>query len=146
MIKYVFLTLAFVCLSLVGSTQTLDNFKQKLEQPDSVNSASIQVFEHGLGDAISTVSSSDEFNVYRVNIFFDNGQNARFKAQEAEAKFKELYPEIPSYLVYENPYFKITVGNCTSSQEAIIMLGKLRENFPKSFLAREMVKITTLLD
>lgn len=45
---------------------------------------------------------------YRV-IFFDNGQDAAPGTLCAEALFKETYPGIMVYPVYENPYFKVAV-------------------------------------
>ena len=79
---------------------------------------------------------------YRVRIFLDNGQNARASANGAIARFREIYPDIPAYLSYENPYFKVTVGNCLTSEEAIILLGKIRDAFDRAFLVREEISLS----
>lgn len=35
------------------------------------------------------------------------------------------------YPVYENPYFKVAVGNCLTAEEAIILKGKIAIDFPQ---------------
>lgn len=131
--------------------QSLTDFKAKLSSPDSLYLSRVEVREQG--NASSALNSlgqktlaSDKINIYRVNIFFDNSQDARAAAQKTDEKFKELFADIPSYLVYENPYFKLTVGNCTSSEEAIVLLGQLRSHFENAFVSRENVTLETLLD
>ena len=41
------------------------------------------------------------------------------------AKFKEIYPSIPVYMDYDDPYFKVTAGNCITYEEAVILCGKI---------------------
>lgn len=83
---------------------------------------------------------------YRVCIFFDNGQDARAGAFAAEALFKETYPGIMVYPVYENPYFKVVVGNCLTAEEAIILKGKIASTFPKAFVKSEEFSMADLLN
>lgn len=62
--------------------------------------------------------------------------------QRGHRRFREIYPDIPAYLSYENPYFKVTVGNCLTSEEAIILLGKIRDAFDRAFLVREEISLS----
>jgi hypothetical protein len=59
-------------------------------------------------------------------------------------KFEELFPDIPATMTHENPYFKVSVGFCISNDEALILLNKLRKEFPKAFLVRERVSVDEL--
>ena len=36
-------------------------------------------------------------------------------------------------MFYENPYFRVTVGNCLTLEEAIILKGRVSGTFPKAF-------------
>ena len=93
------------------------------------------VVEHG--DAAGVVSRESQsndrirFKGYRIGIFFDNGAEARANALAAKQTFETAFPDIPVYLVYENPYFKVSAGNCVTSEEAIVLLGKIRSQFPE---------------
>ena len=74
------------------------------------------------------------------------GQDARAGAFAAEALFKETYPGIMVYPVYENPYFKVVVGNCLTAEEAIILKGKIASTFPKAFVKSEEFSMADLLN
>ena len=82
--------------------------------------------------------------ISRISIFFDNSQNARAGAVETLEKFKELFPEIPASMTHENPYFKVSAGFCISNEEALILLNRLRKEFPKAFIVRERVSVDEL--
>lgn len=104
----------------------------------------VQVTEQG--DAATIVSNNLEapqkaINGYRIVIFMSNSQTARRDAIAAQENFSLLFPQEQSYLSYENPYFKVAVGNCTCQEEAIILLGRLRGTFPKAFIMRESINV-----
>ena len=105
----------------------------------------VQIAEHG--DAAAIVEKNlkvapKAVNGYRIVIFMSNAQSARRDAVMAQENFAQLFPQEHSYLTYENPYFKVAVGNCTSQEEAMILLGTLRKSFPKAFIMREAIDIS----
>ena len=100
-----------------------------------------------VGDAQAIVGnnlkvSPKSVNGYRIVIFMSNAQSARRDAVTAQENFAQLFPQEQSYLSYENPYFKVAVGNCTTQEEAMILLGRLRGTFPKAFIMRENINIS----
>ncbi len=100
-----------------------------------------------LGDVLKREivrDGSQMVTISRISIFFDNSQNARAGAIETMTKFEELFPDIPATMTHENPYFKVSVGFCISNDEALILLNKLRKEFPKAFLVRERVSVDEL--
>ena len=78
---------------------------------------------------------------YRIVIFMKNSQTARDEAIIVEKDFHELYPEEQAYLTYENPYFKVSAGNCTTPEEAAELMGRLRSSYPKAFIVRANIDI-----
>lgn len=133
--------------------QSLDAFKQRLAEPLAGGwmSGNSRVLVSEYGDAAQAVERAVKsgarlrFRGYRVCIFFDNGQDARAGAVAAKTLFEENYPGIRVYMVYENPYFKVTVGNCLTAEEAIILKGKVSGTFPKAFLKNEDLSAADLL-
>lgn len=125
------------------------NIKERLAAPAQRDSLTIvnetvQVTEQG--DAATIASNNLQVaqkavNGYRIVIFMSNSQSARRDAVAAQENFSLLFPQEQSYLSYENPYFKVAVGNCTSQEEAIILLGRLRSSFPKAFIMRENINM-----
>lgn len=136
-------------MSTASYGQYIDGFKGRLAMPDSLGSARVTVVEHA--DAAQIVhqmrqmrSGNDKIKGYRVRIFFDNSQNARSLASSTYARFKEFFPDVPAYMSYENPYFKVTVGNCVSTEEAIVLWGRVKGSFDRAFVVRETIQISTL--
>lgn len=74
---------------------------------------------------------------YRVRIYFDNSQNARFVSQEVADTFKVHYPDIPVYRIYDTPYFKVTVGEFYTKSDAMRFIMRIRKKYPSAFLVRE---------
>ena len=123
--------------------QSLDAFKERLAAPvasdAAFGTAKVTVTEYG--DAARAVDEAS-----RVCIFFDNGQDARAGAIAAKQLFEENYPGIKVYMVYENPYFKVAVGDCLTTEEAIILKGRVSSAFPKAFVKNETLSIADLLN
>lgn len=124
--------------------------KSHLANPVRIDSLTVineTVEVREVGDAATIVEQNlrqepKAVNGYRIVIFMSNSQTARRDAVTAQENFTTLFPNEQSYLSYENPYFKVAVGNCTSQDEAIILLGRLRHTFPKAFIVRESINIS----
>ena len=149
------LTIAFAVGAFsVASAQSLDAFKERLATPATSGlqwgQTRVTVTEHG--DAARAVAQASHagqrlrLRGYRVCIFFDNGSDARAGAMAARSLFEEHFPDISLYMVYENPYFRVTVGNCLTIEEAVILKGRLAEYFPKAFPKSEELRVADLLE
>ncbi len=76
---------------------------------------------------------------YRVRIFFDNNQNARNASETAMVNFMGKHPGIPAYRSYQNPFFKVTVGDFRTKSEAMEFLQKVKGSFPGAFIVKENI-------
>ncbi len=147
------LSISLFAVLLFGSlcplaAQTTEAFRRKLADP-SAEGARVVVTEAGeAADAVARGARSGSrlrFRGYRVCIFFDNGQDARAGAVAARTLFLENYPGVKVYMVYENPYFKVTVGDCLTAEEAIILKGRISGTFPKAFIKSEELSAADLV-
>ncbi len=134
------------------SAQKIEDFKARLSEPvlnDSLGRVG-RVVVREVGSAADAVRRSDvakkseTVKGFRIVIFFDNSSTARAKAEEAILTFNSIYPDVRSYMDYENPYFKVLVGGCVTSEEAIVLLGRITPNFPKAYITREEIKLSEL--
>ncbi|MCC8143734.1 MAG: SPOR domain-containing protein [Tannerellaceae bacterium] len=83
---------------------------------------------------------------FRTQVF--SGNNQRSSKDEAFAKeqqVKELFPDLPTYVTYTAPFWRLRVGDFRSHEEAYRMLHLLRDAFPsfgkEMYIVREEVKI-----
>ena len=47
-----------------------------------------------------------------------------------QVKFTNLYPGIPAQITFDSPYYKLTVGNFKTKNEALKVKHKISKNFP----------------
>ena len=81
---------------------------------------------------------------FRIVIYSDNGQYAGDNAQTELTSFREKFPHINAYMVYESPYFKVSVGDCLTLEEASHLMLQLDDEYPELFPKREVIKFVDL--
>lgn len=75
---------------------------------------------------------------FRIQIYFGS---ERAKATEIRTDFTKNFPEISSYLIYQQPYFKIRVGDFKTRIEASGFLKKLEDHYTTAFIVPDEVKL-----
>ncbi len=83
---------------------------------------------------------------YRVGVYFNNSAQARSGAMDVMQRCDSLLTDIPATMSYDNPYFKVSVGYCTSEEEAVIMLNRVQRYFPKAYLMRERITADNIIE
>jgi len=86
----------------------------------------------------------DGFDGWRVQIFSGSGNEARQAANNMRFDFLSMYPEIPAYLIYQAPNFKIRVGDFRTELDAIHLQRQLAYQFPGGFVVKDLVKFPKL--
>ena len=87
----------------------------------------------------------EKIDGYRITIYLDKGQKARTEAFEARDRFQALFPGEATYVAYEDPYWVVSVGNCTTSDSAMILLGRVSRVFEKAYLVRASIPVEEFL-
>ncbi len=78
-----------------------------------------------------------QYSGYRIQILSANSSQKDVKELEAERdRFEENFPDIPAYLQYTVPDFKIRVGNYRNKLEAIPDLYRIRRRYPNSYAVK----------
>lgn len=140
-----------VVLTLLGvstlSAQRIDSLRYTLADR-TIEGASVRVWEDAkTRRAVAGVEQNynqSEVSGYRVVIFVDNKQYADQRAEQTVAEFKERYPDINTYLNYESPYFKVSVGDCLSEVEAMILCNRISGDYPEAFTRKSTILLTDL--
>jgi hypothetical protein len=71
---------------------------------------------------------------YRIRIFSDSGQPARQRANSERSKFVDKYPDINTYLDYEQPNFKVYVGDFRNRNDAFRVFMQIKKDFSRAFI------------
>jgi hypothetical protein len=78
---------------------------------------------------------------YRIRIFSESGIGAKERQQRVRARFLSLYPDIDAYHRYDEPYFKVYVGDCRTKSEAIKLYDRIRHDFPNLILVEDNINL-----
>lgn len=144
---YTFLVLALLSVG-EAMGQSYAEFRRELSAPDSLYFSTVEVTEHSSAATVERhIISREQENIngYRITIYLDKGQKARTEAFEARDKFQLLFPGEATYVSYEDPYWVVSVGNCTTSDSAMILLGKVGRVFEKAYLIRAAIPVEEIL-
>ena len=75
---------------------------------------------------------------YRVQIHFGP---EKAKAMDVKSKFTTQYHEVAAYLDYQQPYFKIRVGDFRTKLEAYKLLQEISGDFPGAFIVTDDIEL-----
>ncbi len=78
---------------------------------------------------------------YRIRIYSGSGLGAKEEQQRIRARFLSLYPEIDAYHRYDEPYFKVYVGDCRTMSEAIRLKDTIEDDFPNLFIVPDQINL-----
>ena len=78
---------------------------------------------------------------YRIRIYSGSGLGAKEEQQRVRAKFLSLYPEIDAYYRYDEPYFKVYVGDCRTKSEVIKLYDIIRYDFPNLIWVPDQINL-----
>lgn len=76
---------------------------------------------------------------FRVQIFMEIGNEAVDHAKVVKREFEELYPELPIYLSYEQPYYRLRVGDFRNRVEAEKYLRILKPSYGVAFVTADII-------
>ena len=85
-----------------------------------------------------------KINGYRIRIYSGNSQDARRRSDEIAAGFAATHPDIPVYKSYSNPFFKVTVGDFRTRDEALRFAESIAGRYQSAFLVREPINYPSL--
>jgi hypothetical protein len=78
---------------------------------------------------------------YRIQIHFGNSRDG---AREAKSKFLQVQSKHTAYEIYQQPNYKIRVGDFRTRIEAYQFLKEVHGAFPNSFLVEDEINFPTL--
>jgi hypothetical protein len=78
---------------------------------------------------------------FRIRIYSESGLGAKEEQQRIRASFLSSFPEIDAYYEYDEPYFKVYVGDCRTRSEALKLYDLIKKKFPNPILVEDYINI-----
>lgn len=76
---------------------------------------------------------------YRLTIYFEAGNYSKAKAIEVKNAFDIAYPGYIAYISFDEPYYRVKVGDFRTKIEAIGFLKKILKTYPNAFEVKDMI-------
>ena len=88
-----------------------------------------------------SANSATRLQGYRVRIFFDSDRTARAQSEAIAAGFSAQYPGIRVYRSHVSPYFKVTVGDFRTREDAQRFANRLTNSgaYRTVFVVKEQI-------
>ncbi len=127
-------TILFVlfCVIMCNNTQAQ---KGKINISNDINLDSAIEKNIERNKALKTIDG------YRIQLFSGIERN---NANAMKTKFLKLFPETPAYLIYQQPYFKLRVGDYRNKLEAQHIYYKLIDLFGQIIIIPDKINLPKL--
>lgn len=79
---------------------------------------------------------------YRIQLFKDSGNDALDAAHDIMDKFHEYFPDIPAYLSFQEPYYRVRVGNFKTRLEALDQLEKIKRKYRNVWVIKDYIRFS----
>jgi len=79
------------------------------------------------------------FSGYRIHVFMEIGNEALQHAEQVKKQFESAYPDIPIYLTYSEPYFRLRAGDFRNRVEAEKCLRRIKPKFKEAFVTADFI-------
>ena len=90
-------------------------------------------------DYVNNWKKIGEINGYRIQIAAYSGVNSKSQAEYAKNSFNNLFPYTKAYLIYNEPYFKVRVGNYYSRLQAYKDLETIKLTYPSAYIVPDKI-------
>lgn len=81
---------------------------------------------------------------WRVQIYNSSGVNSRKDAESARKSFLEKHPDVPIYVIYQPPFFKIRVGDYRTREDAYMFYKQIITEYPVSYLVSDVISLPAI--
>ncbi|MBR3724789.1 MAG: SPOR domain-containing protein [Bacteroidales bacterium] len=71
---------------------------------------------------------------YRIQVASLSGTASKNRAFEMKDRIREAYPGVEAYVVFDEPNFKVKVGDFRTRLDAYVFLQKIRVDFPGTII------------
>lgn len=75
---------------------------------------------------------------FRVQVYYGS---QRSKAMEIRTEVLKKFPQSAAYIIYQQPNFKVRLGDFKTRLEAMKLLDEVRHDYGQAFIVKDEVKL-----
>ncbi len=142
--KGLILCFAGICISFAARSQqtgtvevnrdTLIALLQHFRAENEINPVALPMVSLGAKPIDRSKATRVKKKGFRVQIYAGNNRNEAYSVQ---SRFKNQYKDIDSYINYDEPNYRVKVGDFTSRSEADNFMRLLRSQYSNVFVFQE---------
>lgn len=81
---------------------------------------------------------------YRIQIYFDSGSNSSDRAGSVRNGFALLFPEIPAYVSWKAPNYRVRVGDYRTRLEAEKAMQMIMIDYPNAWVIKDEINFPVI--
>lgn len=116
---------------------TIGTYQAQESSNDSIKTTTPVIQDSRIAKLDAAYKSTYKLDGYRIQIF---SGNKRQPAKEARLRFTRVYRKTKAHEVYEQPYFKVRVGDFKTKLEALKFKNELNKHFPNCFIVKDEIE------
>jgi uncharacterized protein YxeA len=97
-----------------------------------------------LQEAQRRINQRNGMSGFRVQIYTDSGNRSKLRTDRVKAEFDAQYPNIPSYISYDEPYYKLRVGDFRTRLDAIRFLNRVSSTYLSAIIVVDKINFPPL--
>ena len=132
--KTIFTAALLLCATMAAQAQA----------PGTIHVEQHPLIEALLRKHVAYNTRNPKIEGYRIRIFRDNGSTARGRMEATITSFSKQFPDIPAYDGYDNPYFKVSVGDFRNKDEAMKVFIRIKRSYPNAYIVAEDINFPAL--
>ena len=78
---------------------------------------------------------------FRIQIFFDSGNNSKTRARSIYESFLAKYPNNGAYLTFKTPNYKVRVGDFRTKLDAQRFLNEIIADYPNAWIIEDQINL-----
>jgi hypothetical protein len=78
---------------------------------------------------------------FRIQIFFDSGNNSKTRGQSIYESFLVKYPDVGAYLTFKTPNYKVRVGDFRTKLDAQRFLNEIIADYPNAWIIEDQINL-----
>jgi hypothetical protein len=90
------------------------------------------------------IGENGKLEGFRVQIFYDSGNNSKNRAFAKKGQFLAQYPEVGAYLSFQTPNYKVRVGDFRTRMDAEGFKVKISGTFTDAFVVKDEINYPDL--
>ncbi len=85
-------------------------------------------------------SKVNKIEGYRIQVISLSGANSKAIVEKMQIDFNNKFPEIPAYVTYFEPNFRLRVGDFRTKLEAYHLFHSINALFPGAFIIKDKIE------